>query len=1081
MNIYQTQSAKTKTLTKTFSLAITLNLLVAVLLGGLTGAQLTSASNKDAYQPKSTFLSPIKESPIPFSGLALKWHQVIPANTSVHVNVRFFSNNQWSEWVELEGDIDDPAGTNSNRPESFIATNLSTAYQYKVELESTDPNITPIIENLEFTYIHANPSTTKEPETMSAEIKVASNSFLGATSTNTVAAATSENIRIISRSKWGANENLRLFGTDVPKGESIAMSEGAEKGSTGDFKIIKKITADAGNKTLTWPLEYPEKVKKIVIHHTATTKNLNDPTQAIRNIYYYHAITRGWGDIGYNYIVDTKGNIYEGRYGGDGVVGGHALNYNVGSVGIAVLGNYQESEVPSAVVNSLSALIKSKASLHGIDPMGSSMWGGKMLPNIIGHKDVGSTACPGEKLYALLPTIKKMAKGALIATIIDKRRVISKNADYDYDLSAMPELIQIDAGTSKIITIKIQNKGTKNWETGTYFMTGDNGLSQIISNGKGLKSKTIGKTVKSGETTTFTMELKASHDGGFANLEIFPMIDGTKKIEKYLNIPVQVIGANYDYEFISLEMSRTYLKSNQTAVATLTLRNTGSITWKRDGNNKIRIGTENSRDHVSRVLEKPNTRLAGLEEKEVKPNEIGTFKIKLKAPAREGQYREYFSPVIEGVTWLPNRETYLEFFVSNTSYKADYMGAGDMGTFLPGEKKQIWMEFTNIGRLLWKKTGNNALKFDTSLSKGIKLTDTHMEDESVLPGETARILATVEAPKEEGMYRIIVTPTIRGKSIVTRPIVLYVKVSKKGLSENTWISATTPSKTLGSTNNNIKIGISFAQDPIISADGTFKLFDGTKELKTFNKNEKVSVNMEAGKYRIKGSNSAFAITNPPRFTPVGSAILRIDNYENHPSWKPELNDNKYKGNLEVHYYENKLVVVNELNLEDYLKGLAEISATENYEKIKAIIVLARSYAKYYMTIGEKFPGAPYHLTDDPARSQFYLGYEFALRNPTGSKAVNDTKNEVVTYNGTVIKTPYFSSSDGRTRSAEEVWGWKDTPYLVSVDDPGCKGKQMAGHGVGLSGCGAQYFANQGKNYKEIIKYYFKGVEIATRL
>jgi hypothetical protein len=54
-------------------------------------------------------------------------------------------------------------------------------------------------------------------------------------------------------------------------------------------------------------------VKKIVIHHTASTTDLKDPKQEIRNIQYYHAVRRGWGDIGYNYIMDQKGNLYEGR------------------------------------------------------------------------------------------------------------------------------------------------------------------------------------------------------------------------------------------------------------------------------------------------------------------------------------------------------------------------------------------------------------------------------------------------------------------------------------------------------------------------------------------------------------------------------------------------------------------------------------------------------------------------------------------------------------------------------------------------------------------------------------------------
>ena len=84
---------------------------------------------------------------------------------------------------------------------------------------------------------------------------------------------------------------------------------------------------------------------------------------------------------------------------------------------------------------------------------------------------------------------------------------------------------------------------------------------------------------------------------------------------------------------------------------------------------------------------------------------------------------------------------------------------------------------------------------------------------------------------------------------------------------------------------------------------------------------------------------------------------------------------------------------------------------------------------------------------------------------------------MVTYKGKVIKTPYFSSDDGRTRSAEEVWGWKDTPYLISVSDPYCAGKTLNGHGVGLSGCGSLGMAQAGKTYQEILKYYYQGVDI----
>ena len=109
--------------------------------------------------------------------------------------------------------------------------------------------------------------------------------------------------------------------------------------------------------------------------------------------------------------------------------------------------------------------------------------------------------------------------------------------------------------------------------------------------------------------------------------------------------------------------------------------------------------------------------------------------------------------------------------------------------------------------------------------------------------------------------------------------------------------------------------------------------------------------------------------------------------------------------------------------------------------------------------------------------QKYLGYGLELRSPNFTQAVEITKNEVVTYQEKLVKTPYFNQSNGRTLSAQEVWGWNHTPYLISVEDTYCQGLSRKGHGVGLSGYGATQMAKNGKSYKNIIKYYYQGVEI----
>ena len=93
----------------------------------------------------------------------------------------------------------------------------------------------------------------------------------------------------------------------------------------------------------------------------------------MRSIYRYHTITRGWGDIGYNYIIGPcSGNIYQGRAGGWGVKGAHAGKFNAKTIGIMVMGNYQNQEVPQVAVDSITKLSKSLGEKYGFWPNGYS-------------------------------------------------------------------------------------------------------------------------------------------------------------------------------------------------------------------------------------------------------------------------------------------------------------------------------------------------------------------------------------------------------------------------------------------------------------------------------------------------------------------------------------------------------------------------------------------------------------------------------------------------------------------------------------------------------------------------------------
>lgn len=174
---------------------------------------------------------------------------------------------------------------------------------------------------------------------------------------------------VISRAAWGADESYRFD----------------RKGR------------------IQWPEDYLP-VKHIIVHHTVTP-TFQDPLVAVRAIYYYHAIERGWGDIGYNYLVDHMGNVYEGRSGGENVIGGHAYQYAHGSCGIGLLGDFTSSlTTPEAQ----AGLVWITAWVgRELDPYGSGDFHETAdLPTICAHRDVNDATCPGAGAYGQLDTIR---------------------------------------------------------------------------------------------------------------------------------------------------------------------------------------------------------------------------------------------------------------------------------------------------------------------------------------------------------------------------------------------------------------------------------------------------------------------------------------------------------------------------------------------------------------------------------------------------------------------------------------------------------------------------------------------------
>ncbi len=377
-----------------------------------------SAQLDDSY---AVFTEPIALDS-PFAVAAVTWSagQELPSGT--RVEMRTLDDGEWSQWFSLENDalggVRD--GTEANvsggstgvqvrvtegdgELPSDLRIDISYGADAVEELDAVEPAQvlpeiasyqTPVVNDRSTSLIDAEGTTslldggaqlsTVAPQDTAATPQETADGLSAPSATKVDTAKAVARANIQPRSAWGANENYMQWSPDY------AAFQG------------------------------------VIVHHTAGSNNYSqaEVPAVIRGIYSYHALTLGWGDIGYNVVVDKYGGRWEGRKGtlnsapGTMVVGGHARPRNTHTMGISVLGDYTQTDwttgrtlVPSAaVLRAISDVSAWKFAVSGVNPrstsplkvptwsespINSSLQPGTPLPRISGHRDVSSTACPG--------------------------------------------------------------------------------------------------------------------------------------------------------------------------------------------------------------------------------------------------------------------------------------------------------------------------------------------------------------------------------------------------------------------------------------------------------------------------------------------------------------------------------------------------------------------------------------------------------------------------------------------------------------------------------------------------------------
>ncbi len=357
-----------------------------------------------------------------YGSIGVTWaHGVDLADDAIGVQVRTRRGDTWSGWSDVEYHDDhgpDPTSAEGRRArpgtEPVVVGDVDQV-QVKIDTRTQPPS--------DLTLAVIDPGT---PAHTAKELPAIDTGTLPSAQTQPDAEgtegdegeATLSRARvtprpvIYSRAQWGANERMR------------------------DKSSLRYYEVHAG-----------------FVHHTVNANNYRaaDVPGILRGIYAYHTRSKGWSDVGYNFLVDRFGRIWEGRAGGvdRAVVGAHTLGYNDYSFAMSAIGNFETARPSAAMLEAYGALFGWKLSLHGIKAGATKKRvGDRYFKAINGHRDAGSTACPGRYLYAQLPRIRDLATRAQVG--FEGRQLES-----DYTYGPAPDLVVRRTSDKRVVILPI--------------------------------------------------------------------------------------------------------------------------------------------------------------------------------------------------------------------------------------------------------------------------------------------------------------------------------------------------------------------------------------------------------------------------------------------------------------------------------------------------------------------------------------------------------------------------------------------------------------------------------------------------
>ena len=1050
----------------------------------MIGSFLLSSTAEAAVETREVVLEKNVTAPLLFDQPADALSVTLPKKGKVEIQVK--EGTKWTEWQELAADTD----ASPLEQESQL---LITEDAKAVRLRSSSPATVTLHS------ITVSSAPLKNIEEASAR-QLPLNA-------------------IIPRWQWGADEALRIAKKGRKNVERLEDSE-INIADTArycdlrarlypeEFREYHAKFFDEDGNALFWPQGYSSKINLFVVHHTAESlagAAKRTGVERMRAIYQYHAISRGWGDIGYNFVIDPEGNIYEGRAGGAYVAGAHTFCNNVGTIGISLMGNFQGMEPPKAQLQGLRTLLVQLGDEYGVDPTGTVIHHGKLYPTIIGHRDLRQTACPGAISHVLLPQIRLSVKERDILAPLYSPIVVAAKEPEAVPLNGIGDSLKLDMGQRQTIAIKFRNTGKDTWKRTSWLQgEADRGIFFVEFPPSSFVAGTLQEeAVEPGEVGTFVAELQGGLTEMGGRLTLTPVINNIRRLT--LNTVVQDFRINPGSPRFTPVVSYfpPLHTSGQDLTGTVKMVNAGNVHWERDTVTEVTFTLEGGNGEVT-ILNHPDR---------VAPGEQGSFLVRLQNVEEEGPYTRTLvprfadgSPLIGEPILVASRAEPLpsvafasssfDIAQSASAVRRGRVTAEDAGviettagtelSLTPRQQIAIPILIRAGEKGITKGQGIASVVLSTSTITLRDETRTRIRDVfrsplSLLKFQTFATDVTLVAPRSVGDYTfsigdirftLTVTPSSRfslgsgtARVITRKTNAAELRTSRISERRSRHAPIPPPPPALPGTTIRIRLSIP-EQNAILTSSAPMKIEGPGSVIVT---DGAAHMSSEERSCKLNSADGS-----------ILSEVIRITATQNSAITFTNNNQkaNRFRGTLECRMIDGAIVWINELPLETYLDGLVEEPDSEPYEKQRAFAIAARSYALYYMISGQrKFPGMPYDGSDSPKEFQAYGGAAYEEQNPRWVEAVRSTTNQVLSWQRQVIKAPYFSSDTGRTKSAVDVWGWETTPYLDAKDDPWCEGMMSSGHGVGMSGCGSEGQANEGKSAEEILQYYYPGTKI----